>query len=468
MRKTSDIVGAEDRTRKQKFLDFSVLYLSKTGALVITLFIIPHFQKLMSAEDFGFVALFLSVQALLLVLDLGLSLSVGRDVAVSRTSSGRALFTWRAAEYAISLAYIPLFIVAVIAAGTGMLSFGMGTIVLALGAIWQLTLQNIGYSALIARRDFVSAAGILVTGTVMRGGLTLAALEFIAPTLQVFLISQASAALIQYLATRFRCQKVLERGLTAQAARAPGLSAVSNLLWRARSLSLFGLAGAAVLQGDKLIISALDSAVGMAPYYLATTLCLVPISSLAGPVASYFQPEILRAISKRDPDATQRSVSRMMQLLAIVTVPPTMGIWLLRDPIIQFWLVGSENAALVTEYTAILLPGVCVGAFGFIPYVILLGKGDLKFQARLSTIMTIVTLAMTAVFAYYSNTKAICWVYSSYHASSTILSWLRWLALDRYDVTSVAKRVGLRVVVLMGGAASAVSLIVVVLQTVPE
>ena len=215
------------------------------------------------------------------------------------------------------------------------------------------------------------------------------------------------------------------------------------LLLRARSLAVFGLSGAIVLQADKLIISGFNGSSAVIAYYLANTLCLVPISSLAGPVASYFQPGVLSSIGSRSQTSTFIQLKRMLLLLSGVTLPPTVAIWLFRDDIIRIWLVGSPNAGQVAEYTAILLPGVCIGAFGFIPYLVLLARGDHRFQARMSGFLTVLTLVSTIGFGYQGNIKAICWVYAIYHSSSTIFSWLRWIALERYESSNTAKTIGL-------------------------
>lgn len=441
------------RPRIWRFVDLGMLYFSKSGAVVVNLLILPQLQNLMSPEDFGLVAVFLTVQALMLVLDLGLSLIVGRDVAIAKITSGRALRTWRTAELVLSATYVPFLIGCSVFAGLNLLPFDLRSLAFAIATFWLLTLQNVGYSALIARRDFATAAGILVTGTVLRGVLSLIALMMIVPRLEVFLAVQAGCSLVQYVVTKVRCEYVLGRPVPRRARRWPGITALTALLWRARSLAVFGMAGALVLQGDKLIISAFNTPSVMAPYYLATTLCLVPISSLAGPIASYFQPSALRAIAYPSEAEAVRQLRRMLSALALVTVLPTAILWLLRGPIIDLWLVNSSSSGLVTEYTAILLPGVCIGAFGFVPYIALLGRSDFSFQARMSGTTTLITLAMTTLMAYHGNITAICWVYSVYHASSTLICWFRWYYLDRRDGYQIAAKIGKLATAILVGAA---------------
>lgn len=129
---------------------------------------------------------------------------------------------------------------------------------------------------------------------------------------------------------------------------------------------------------------------------------------------------------------------RLAHALIAVVLLPTALVWLLRGPLIDTWLLGAENVALVVRYTAILLPGVCLGAFGFLPYMALLGRGDFVFQARLSIGMTAVTLGAATLAAARHDVLLVCWIYALYHAASTLLSWLRWNHLERADNSRLA------------------------------
>ena len=328
----------------QKTFDFGMLYLSKVGTIAINLLVLPQLQRILSPTDFGLVALFFTLQALFIVLDLGLALTVGRDVAIAKKISGRAARTWRSAELAITIAYFIFFVLAILTATFKLLPIGPTIIALAVLTFWLLTMQNIGYSALIARRDFASAAGILVAGSLLRGGGALIALIVITPSIEVFLASQAVVAAAQYASMRSRCNYILKRNVPCWTVNSLSIPAAGALLLRARSLAVFGLSGAIVLQADKLIISGFNGSSAVIAYYLANTLCLVPISSLAGPVASYFQPGVLSSIGSRSQTSTFIQLKRMLLLLSGVTLPPTVAIWLFRDDIIRIWLVGSPNA----------------------------------------------------------------------------------------------------------------------------
>lgn len=73
----------------------------------------------------------------------------------------------------------------------------------------------------------------------------------------------------------------------------------------------------------------------------------------------------------------------------------------------------------------ILLPGIALGALGYVPYNILVAHEDYRAHSRLSAGMTVVTLAATALAAAFGSILAVCWIYASYHTISAVITWWR-------------------------------------------
>lgn len=417
--------------KQRRLLDMAMLYASKTGAILVGVFILPQFNRLMGAEQFGVVAVIFSFQALLMVLDLGMATIVGRDIAAAEPHSPEAFRLWRSAETVIGAMYavlVPIAFAAKALLGLPLSSLELlGTLLL----FWSLTIQNIGQSALLARHHFVDAGGIQVTGVAARGGITLLALMYIDATLSVFVAAQLACALLQAAVTHIRCRQLLRPASDEPLPAAPQLPECLSVALRGRSLMLFGLAGAAVMQLDKVIVSTLVSPAAMTPYFLATLLCLTPLSVLAGPVAQFFQPRLIRAISINDHDTIRRTMAPFVTAVVLITAIPTAILWLVREPLVTAWLSVPDQVHDVAHYTSILLPGIAVGALGFIPYVTLIGRQDYRFQARLSAAMTVATLLAAAGMAQFGSIEGVCWVYAAYHAMSTLASWARCIHLER-------------------------------------
>ena len=71
---------------KHRLIDLGLLYVSKSGAILVGLLILPFFNSQLGPDLFGLVALILSVQAFLLFVDFGMATLVGRDLAVAETT----------------------------------------------------------------------------------------------------------------------------------------------------------------------------------------------------------------------------------------------------------------------------------------------------------------------------------------------------------------------------------------------
>ena len=428
-------------------LNMAMLYASKVGSILVGILILPQFSLLLGPYLFGVAAVVLSIQALLLMLDLGMSTLVGRDVAACGSRQAQAAQSWQTSNLVLTAFYgamAPLAWVLNLAFGQPLTGLQLTA---CLVLFWALTLQNVGQVALIAGSRFKAASGIQLVGVLARALATLAALQALGANLTVFVTAQALCAVLQWAATHLSCQRLFatagpQRGeLRSRAAQA------LTMLKRGGHVVLFGLAGAAVMQLDKPLVSALASAAATAPYYLATVLCLTPLSTLAGPVAQFFQPRLIQAITAGDDAAVHKSLVPFTTALVLITFVPSALLWLLREPIVAAWLGHAAYSMEVARYIGILLPGAAVGALGYLPYSILVARQDFRFQAVASACMTLLTLAAAAASAQHGGVEAVCWVYTVYHCTSTAVSWLRCIHLDSGGMRH-ANAAGLRALAL--------------------
>lgn len=439
-------------TRARTAINLLLLYASKSGAVIVGVFILPWYQRLLGPEAFGVVATVLSLQAFLLMLDLGTSTLVGRDIAAAQ-DPGSNLRTWRAAEFLLHGAYAGLLLVAVGANAIMATATPAVHVALCVLFFWALTVQNVGQSALLARRQYALAGSIQVVGVLGRALITVAALTLLSADLTTFFVVQTTTALAQMLVTSWLGRRALGPERSPMDAKEL-LHAVKALAVRGRPLVLFGLSGAAVLQLDKIIIPLFVSPAALSPYFLASALCLTPISVLAGPITQFFQPRIIASISAGNVAAAQDNLKKLTWAIVCAVAIPSALLWIGRELIIGMWLHQQPIATDVVRYVEILLPGVALGALGFVPYTILVAHQDYRAQANLSAAMTVLTLLATTVSAAMGSIMAICWIYASYHGLSTVVSWLRSLSLQPPPPHHYATRSAGHALVLLAGITS--------------
>ena len=404
-------------------LDLLFLYVGKSGSVVVGIFVLPLYQKIMGPSSFGVVALLLSIQAFLLMVDLGASTVVGRNLAANsdRLISARTMF---AAQMNLHIFYILLLGGFILLSFAGVLSFSLIDGFLAVAFFWAITVQNVSQSALLAMRKYALAGGLQAAGILFRSIATLVCLLYISSDVRTFLVLQAVTAVLHMLVTDRVCYWLLG-GVQALANKSEIVNSMRKVFKQGFPLILFGLSGALVMQADKVIISSYNAPSELSPYYLATVLCLTPISVLAAPVSQYFHPKIVHAVASSDGYRLSRNVKIMVMALMAVVVVPSCILWMYSQEIVGLWLLGQDNAGVVSRYVGILLPGVAIGAFGFIPYSILVANEDYKFQAFMSVTLTILTLAAALYFSFVGSVAGVCYVYAVYHAFSFVVSWLR-------------------------------------------
>ena len=423
-------------TRRRSVAGLVMLYAGKVSGILVSLLFIPLFSRTLGDSLFGAVAVILSLQVLLVMLDLGLSTLIARDVAAADQRPEALLAQLQDAAWILSTFYLAL------GAATVALKLFTPWLVLdlwtSLGCVLLfalLTLQNLGYSTLLARQQYSAASTIQFIGNVGRAGITALVLTQVSATLQTFVAAQVACAALHALATAVHSRRMLQAdpAWTGRLDPQNRMATRWTLLRRGAPLALMMAAGASVLQLDKPIISALMSSASTAPYFLAMTLCLVPTSILAGPVTQYFQPQLLQAASMADPKQTATVARRFVVALAAVTLLPCLVLWALREPLIRLWLGPQAGNALIGQYVEILLPGITIGALGYLPYSLLLSAQDYRFQAALGTMLSITTLSLTAVSATLRSVEGVCFVYAGYHAAAMLLSWSRalWLPATR-------------------------------------
>ncbi|MGE8414202.1 MAG: lipopolysaccharide biosynthesis protein [Pseudomonas sp.] len=402
-----------------------MLYGGKTSSLLVAFVFLPLYGRVLGEEQFGTIVVIISLQALLVMLDLGMSTLASREAAITTKGSGSLLKMISSAEIILSVFYIGLvFLFFLIKLVFEVSNISWSVIVFSALLFFFLALQNLYYTVLLARQKYILGSTIQIAGVMVRAAITVYVLVFISASVEAFVLTQAVLAFIHFLVSRAFCLGELSSICPTGGAKA-NVAEILSVAKTGGALVLFSAAGAAVLQLDKPIISALSSTASVAPYYLASLLCMTPISILASPISQYFQPMVIREMTMGQDGSAMRVIRKFVLSTFLIVALPTLVLWLFREQIIGVWLGENPSNVLVSRYLEILLPGVAIGALGFIPYSLLLYARDFRFQATLSATLTVVTLMLTAMAAVNKNIEAICFVYSAYHVLSTLSSWIR-------------------------------------------
>jgi len=416
------------KNKKSILMSVLMLYIGKASGLLITLFFIPFFHKIMGSAVFGYVAIVLSMQALLTMLDFGLSTLVGREFSARQLSESALSKLVDNAVLALLLFYFVLLFFGILGSFFwGGESIGFIETVVSVFFFLFMVLQNIYYVATVSSQDYRLASFLQIIGNVIRAVATACALQFISPSFLCFILSQTLIASVHFFAAKYFFEKSVLKNKNPLHINVHTISDAIGLLKKNKALAMYALAGAAVMQLDKPIVASFIGPSELSAYYLAMTFCLVPASILAAPVSQFFQPRVVSLFCEghNGQQAAIRQITSFSLILGGVVVFPTMLQWLIKANLLKFWLHEPVNLVEILAYTHILLPGVTIGALGYIPLSLILAAKDYAFQATASTLFTVFTLSLALWAASVQKLTYICIIYSCYHGMSTIVLWLR-------------------------------------------
>ncbi len=418
----------------RKLFDLFSLLSGKLGNILVGVFFLPLFAKYAQPEVFTVITVVFSLQALATMLDFGMAIIISRETAIHYKNSLIKLPLLKDAEYITSLFYL---LVTMVVYGV----FWLGSekfihlsplsILLAILAVVLCVLQNIYFSALLAARKFIFSCWLQIFFVIMRGGATYLGIIHYPASVDAFLTIQVSVLLMQAIVFRLYCYFQVYSHKEKSS-----YTSLRSMLSQGKKLVLYSIAGATVLQLDKIIVAHQHTPVESAPYFLASTFCMLPITVMATPVMQFFQPKLIRQINADGADIGGVLKNYNLTICSIVLLP-TILIWLLIPWVIKLWLHNSAYVDDVVFYSTILLPGIAIGALGYVPYVLLVGVGDFKFQAVMSFILTLITISCVCIFSSYGNIKAICITYFMYHTLSTTIFWIRCISHKKIKFHSI-------------------------------
>jgi len=217
-------------------------------------------------------------------------------------------------------------------------------------------------------------------------------------------------------------------------------------LWRdVRLMAAWSLAGALVIQCDKLIVSGWFSVESAGRYFLATTYALTPIAVLGGPLQQYFFPKIVLAGGMPSP-AADVLATRFVHLTVLAVAAPSVVLVVFADVWLQLWLHDASVVAAIAPLARILFVGAAVSALGYYPTARLLAAQRTGLLARLSIMLSALTLTGAILAAVYGSLRSIATIYAVYFVTASVALWF---AVARHHAASTFRVIVLHDLVLL-------------------
>jgi O-antigen/teichoic acid export membrane protein len=392
-----------------------------TGWAAIVQFIcVPLFIRFMGIEAYGLIGFYLMSQAVLAILDLGISPTVNREMARYSAQPGLNL-------EARSL-------VRTLEVGYWLVGFAMGAAMIALSPWLSVHWIKASATPVGTITDCVMLMGVLavfqwpasfyqgvfmglrrqalfnllkVIGvTISNGGAILVLWRF-SPTIKAFLIWQILSSAIQIITLAVCVWNILPP--SEQSPRfTPG---VLRGIWRfAAGMSGITLIGLILTQIDKVLVSKLFSLKVFGYYTLAWTVAngLLVISNT---VFNVIFPRLSFQVAAKDENGIRDSYHRGSQLMAVLIFPLAAVLALFSVEILQIWTRNREMAAFAAPIMTLLVIGSSLNAVLYLPYALQLAFGwtKLSLVAGLCSIAIIIPAILGLTTHFGALGAATAW-----------------------------------------------------------
>lgn len=375
--------------------------------LLLAVICIPFYIKLMGFEAYGLVGIYTTILALVIPLDLGLSITLNREFAgasvfaADRAREMRDLLRTLETIFFGMAAVICLVIVALAPMiaqhwlnpetfSREALRQTITIMGLVVGLNWPIYLYTAGMSGL-QRQSTLNV--IVVSMDILRFVGGIAALWGIAPTPQVFFLWQALVNAIHLTVII----AVLWMSLPTTGIRSRFRKDLLIKEWRFKTgLSGISIASLVQSQADKVLLSSIFSLKTFG-YYSLATMVASSVSRVIGPIYMALFPRFSSLVAKKEQEGLVMAYHGGCQLMSVLVLPVAMVVAVFSKEILLLWTRDTTAAESAYLIVSLLTIGAALNGLSHLPYAIQLAHGWTKLAFSASVIATVL-MVPTLVF----------------------------------------------------------------------
>lgn len=386
---------------------------------LIGLAVIPMYLKYLGIEAYGLIGFFVTIQALLQLLDMGLAPTINREVARysaigNLAGAGKLLHTLGVVYWgmAVTIALLLVALAPLIAnhwlqsrhLSPQVISNSIMLMGLVIACRWPIGLYQ---GALIGAERLAVSSSVSITMVTLGNFGAVVVLAFISPTIEAFFMWQAGVSLVYAFTMRWATWRVV--GSSKQT----GFD-INQLksIWRF-SIGMSGLAflGLLLNQLDKVILSKLLTLEAFAHYMLATVVAS-GLFVVVSPVFNTIYPRFTALVVAGDTGKLVDLYRIGTRTLATILFPVAMLLAISSNDLVLIWTGDPDIASQVAPIISILVMGTAIQGVMYFPYALQLAYGMTRLPLMISTIMVIVMVPLIVVFAeaYQAKGGAMSWL----------------------------------------------------------
>jgi O-antigen/teichoic acid export membrane protein len=370
------------------------------------LLVVPLYLKYLGIEAYGLVGFFASMQAVLLVFDMGLAPTINREVARYSANdnlhgAGKLLHTLAIVYWCVGvLMALSIVGLAPLIAGIWLrpnnipqetVEHAIKLMGIIMACHWPIALYQ---GALIgAQRLNVSSCVSMTMSTLGSFG-AVAMLVFVSPTIEVFFMWQACVVLAHVAAMRCAAWRVVGKAKNVR-------FDIDELrrIWRF-SAGMSGVAVSALIlmQLDKVLLSRILNLEDFGRYALAGVVAS-GLYIILTPTFNVVYPRLSALVTIEDTDGLIDMYRTGSRLLSAVLFPIATTAAFYSEQILIVWTDNLALASSSAPIVTLFLIGTALNGAMHFPYALQLASGMTRLPFIINTILVIIMIPMTIFLA---------------------------------------------------------------------
>jgi O-antigen/teichoic acid export membrane protein len=373
---------------------------------LIGLAVVPFYLKYLGIEAYGLIGFFVTTQALLSLLDMGLAPTINREVSRYSASgnlqeAGKLLHTLAIVYWSMAgvIALLILVLAPLIAEywlqSKQLSPQSIAHAVMLMGLVvacrWPIGLYQ---GALIGAQRLTVSSGINITMVTIGSLGAVMVLAFVSPTIEAFFIWQACVGLVYAITMRSASWRVIGNKQVNKF----DVGNIKRILKFSLGVSAISFAGLLLTQIDKLILSKTLGLEGFGQYMLATIVA-GSLYILITPIFNTIYPRFSSLVAQENFEELLKQYRTASHLLASMLFPTAMIMVLLSQVLIRLWTGNPDLAANVAPLASFLLIGYALHGVMHIPYALMLAQGEIKSMSIIYILLISIIVPLTIVFS---------------------------------------------------------------------
>lgn len=392
---------------------------SAAWSAIVGLAVVPLYLKYLGLESYGLIGFFATLQALLVLLDFGVSPTINREVARYSASgkiadSASLLHTLAMAYWGMALLIALTFILLAPVIAEYWLQLNTlpyETVVNALVLMgfvvacrWPSGLYQ---SAIVGAQRLTVSSAINVLNVTLGSFGAVAILVFVSPTIQAFFLWQIGVAFLYAISMRFAAWWII-------GGREKAIFNFDEIkrIWRfSAGMGMVAAFGVILMQLDKILLSKSLNLEEFGGYTLAKVVASSLLVILM-PVFNVIYPRLSALVATGGHDALIEIYRSGSRLLSAIIFSLALSVAFFSEDLIYVWTGNLELALSIAPIVSLLIIGTAINGVMIFPYALQLAHGltYLPLMIVVALIIIYVPLISFLVMSYHTIGGALAWV----------------------------------------------------------